>query len=83
MANHLRSPCKVELALPSILHARRFAHGAEHSPFGSQEVGKEFEQYQPRGLYKCYQSLQSDDEYVAQDQQQDVQDLIVDAIGHS
>ena len=47
-----------ELALLSILHARRFAHGMEHSAFGSQEVGKEFEQYQPRGLHKYYQPLQ-------------------------
>ena len=72
-----------ELALLYILHARRFTHGAKHSAFASQELGEEFEQYQPRGLHKYYQSLQGDDEDVAQDQQQEVQDLVRDAVGHS
>ncbi len=46
-------------------------------------MGEEFKQHQPRGLHKRHQSLEGDDEDVAQDQQQDVQDFVGDAIGHS
>lgn len=69
--------------LAAVLSVRRFAHRTEHSTFGSQEVGEEFKQHQPRGLHKRHQSLEGDDEDVAQDQQQDVQDFVGDAIGHS
>ena len=69
--------------LPAVLPVRRFAHGTEHSALGSQKVSEEFEQHQPRGLHKCHQSLEGDDENVAQDQQQDVQNFVGDAVGHS